>query len=132
MSDDFHLFTVFNRDKAHLCSNVYGFFWLKQLRVQGGEQLRQLPVGEDSQFARIGAAGNPLANQAQHPDNPQQMVYVLMCDKDIPDLFPVNFRSVKLFEEAVSALTFIKYRHTPQTQNRVYRSLRARFPFRAL
>ena len=103
MSENTLLFSIFHFDKICLFSNKSGF-------LRSKKHFRHLPQKPDhlvmcinpDLFIKLSSC-HSLTVHSQHPDNSQEMIYMLMGNKNCMNVLPADTCILQLFQDRASA-----------------------------
>ena len=96
MADEGVLVAVFDNDQMELVIEVAAVLGREEGRRHGAQEADDFVVGVDRGFAVVGAAPPGLAHHAHEPDDTQEMVDVLVSDKDRPHILPAKLSFFQL------------------------------------
>ena len=101
--EDRSLLTVFYFDQVKSVTNVLCLLFIQKLKGHVFQKSDHLIMGIDIRLALVSTFFHILADDADHPDDSHDMVYVLMCNKDLMDIHQVNTCLLQLGKYSISA-----------------------------
>ena len=100
--EDRSLLTVFYFDQVKSVTNVLCLLFIQKLKGHVFQKSDHLIMGIDIRLALVSTFFHILADDADHPDDSHDMVYVLMCNKDLMDIHQVNTCLLQLGKYSIS------------------------------
>ena len=103
MSENVFLFSVFYLNHMNLPADSGTVLFLKKQFCHGMQNVNDFFMSVDIQFSVQTLFCNILTKQTHNPDNSHDMIHMLVCNKDISDLPPVNIRIFQLLHNCIAA-----------------------------
>ena len=94
---------VFYLDQMKSVTDVLCLLLIQKLKCHVFEKSDHFIMSIDVCLALISAFFHVLANDADHPHDPHDMVYVLMCNKDLMNIHQINASLLQLGKHRISA-----------------------------
>ena len=102
MFENFFFFSVFYLNHMNLFADSSTVLFLEKQFCHGMQNMYDFLMTINIQLAGQTFFSNILAKQTHNPDNSHDMIHMLVCDKDIRDLFPVNICIFQLLHDGIT------------------------------